>query len=245
MSLTIEQEIVQQEVEHHIPQIVALDMDRTLVDPDKVMLRFNTVAKNFSLDIDKISQAQAEAEKAGKSFEPVSLLKSILQPAELQAFEDQFLAYTDIPILYPDAARFLATLAAKQIPYQVLTYGTSPEWQNWKAVASGCADFVQIMDYQDKGRVVAAWQQSSQADYLLDQTSQGGKKLRAPSVVLIDDKANAFMSLPADATGYLLRRPGSALPSQAGTIPDNVLVITSLDELTLAYGVIVPMGPGL
>ncbi len=219
--------------EVRVPQLVALDFDRTLGDVTASMERFFLASGACGIKPESIIEAQRAIEADGGSFDPLPFIQKQLSQQQLETFYAQFLTEGP-PILYPDAKRLLDSLTQSGVPYHVLTYGVNHKWQELKLYASGYRGSYLVMSTTHKGREIAGWQKQGETFSLQD--TQRNAKFVAPSVCLIDDKALSFQELPAGCTGYLLQRPGSSMRSQQGAVTSAIQVISSLNELYIEHG---------
>lgn len=233
MTMTGEGREVEVVPEVRVPQLVALDFDRTLGDVSASMERLYLAAKECGIEADSIIAAQKATEADGGSFDPLPFVQKQLTPQLIETFYAYFLS--DGPsILYPDAKRLLEKLAKSGVPHHVLTYGVNVKWQELKLYASGYRGSYLIMPTSDKGSEIEGWQNQGGQFRLYDQKKE--TMYLAPSVCLIDDKAVSFHALPDTCTGYLLQRPGGKLSSQQGEVSSSIQVISSLDELDIVQG---------
>lgn len=208
-----------------------IDLDRTLVDPNKAMERFGEAWKRSSLGSEmliRIGTDREAAEKKGESFDPFSYVPY----DNKNEFILRFLDTKNEPILYGDAVRFLRRLARKGLGYTVLTYGLNPEWQGLKLKASGCGGTGIIIDTKYKSLYLAK-RRNPKGYFELD----NGDHHLVREVLLVDDNPLAFMSsdnsseMTAGVRGYLVNRDPRRLDGKV--IPDGVIVVSSLDQLLL------------
>jgi len=216
------------------PEILVLDFDRTLGEVARCMDRLFVVAKQFGLDAEAIREAQAKTQADGGSFEPLSLVRTMLgDDAHYDAFMRQYKKLPGHPVLYEDAARFLLTLESAHIPNTVATYGVSREWQEAKLIASGYKGTYDILKTPDKAALIRSWQNEAGLFEFRDSETSGWI---AVSVCLIDDKASAFANLPEGVRGYLVQRDRQQLESQRGEVSERVERINSLAQLAVVNG---------
>lgn len=233
MSSIVERGKVSEHEQVVVPQIVAIDLDRTLLDSDAVMKRFSIIASQYGIDVEQIKKSQAKVEQDGGSFNPLVFIKNAHIPEE--EFCQKFIASDNPPILYDDAQPFLDRLDARNVPYHILTYGVSSTWQELKLKAIGFHNNATILDKSEKGGEIIKWMRDDDKFAMII----GDKRYTADSVCLVDDKPNAFNSFPAGCTGFLLRRRDNLLPSQQGVFPKVVEIVNSLNELQIANGKLV------
>ena len=216
-----------------VPQLVALDFDRTLGDTAAIMERFYVVAESLGVDLEAIKIAQKEIENDGGSFDPLTFVPEALQ----EQFKTNFLAIKEPPLLYADASELLEMLQQAPVPYHVITYGTNPKWQELKLLASGYQGSYTVLSHSRKGEEISGWKEASgKFINVIDNI-----RYIADSVSLIDDKAVSFTALPVGCTGFLLKR-GEMRANQQGIIPQGVQLIESLRELSIVQGRLVKKG---
>lgn len=224
--------------ELYVPESLILDLDRMLVAIDPVMERVYASAEKIGLDPEPI-RAGRNATEGIQSFEPLTYVRSNLDPAKPELFDefkhDFVHGHGDDEsknILYPDAERFLRRLGEACVPYTVMTYGKIAEWQQLKVMATGYPMGYIVTDTKDKGPIIQAFQ-SPDGGFAMYDTAD--TVYRASTATLIDDKADAFKSYPQEPgyQGYWVKR-GTLLPHQKGEVPANVQAITSLDSLAIA-----------
>ena len=209
------------------PQIIALDLDRTLGNVDACMVRFNSVAKSLGINTKENEEKRAETESRGRSFDPYSFIPENLR----EEFDRHFLSADEPPILYDDVNPFLAKLQQNNIPHLVVTYGVNPDWQKLKIAASGFKGNVVIIGHEDKGTEINSWRNPENQFALTDGDQ---RKILGRSVCLIDDKAKAFKSLPSGCSGFWLQREDAKPQKGEIILPPDVKIIHSLSELTVA-----------
>jgi hypothetical protein len=98
-----------------------------------------------------------------------------------------------------------------------MTYGVDHDWQQLKLHACGLTSNYLIIGTPKKVPFLQAMRTMRQVQ----------------KIILVDDKASAFTGLPEtnEYAGFWLQR-GKLLPSQRGTIPNNVTIIPSLHRLS-------------
>lgn len=101
-----------------------------------------------------------------------------------------------------------------------MTYG-NPVWQQLKARLSGIDQHapVLVVDTHKKGRLIARSEQGGRYNF-----SVGDTEWSAETVVLVDDKAEAFDGLPADCRGYHLHH-GEWYDFQRGQLPPHAMLL--------------------
>lgn len=214
---------------------VWVDLDRTLVDPDLTMQRFYRAALASGVEGDKIKQIEEERVRSEArliSFEPLSQISRL----DEQKFISAFLEDTT-NIAYPDSEPFIKQLRNSGIRFNILTYGVNSVWQGLKLKASKFNGDGLIIDTPKKLDYFASRTDDS-GNYRIDNNG----RITARSLVLIDDKPEAFYSgdkpqLPAECSGFLVIRDQSRLQDRA--IPEGVDLVSDLSELTVRNGRIV------
>jgi hypothetical protein len=211
-------------------------MDRFLLDTDKVVASIVGIAADFEeVDTEKLLLAQIEAEERGESFQTLEHLgQQGVSDGTVQAITTAFETVDDgEKLLYPDALPYLDYLDTQGMPNFIMTYGPRP-WQLSKLRASTLAgrNYL-ITDDKYKSELIADSRDRLTGSYSFQLTSGG--MIVARTVSLGCDKADSFIGLPADCTGFKLERPAEkALTSQQGELPPNVMVIRALSELMAA-----------
>lgn len=218
--------------EHHtVPQLVVLDFDRTLGDVDAAMARLFSVAETLGIATDTIKEAQKKVQADGGSFDPLQYVQAQLEPATFNAFLDSYRQRAEPTLLYPDAERLLARLSAHSVPFIVVTYGVNHTWQHLKVTASGYTGPLRILDHPHKAQELHSWEEQEKETF-----SPPAVPIRTGSLCLVDDKPISFAGLPENCQGYWIVRSTAKLPSQQGSVPENVVVINTLDELDIQDG---------
>lgn len=223
---------------YHIPEVMVLDFDRMLGDVSACMQRFYTAADLEGIDTERIAVARKGIEDDGGSFEPLSYVKEQLNEDSYRSFCRNFISADGPEVLYPDAQRFLLALQYADVPHIIMTYGANPEWQQLKLRASGYAVGYIITDTPDKGASLMALRSTTgtgePGTFNMYVAAHGCAKYYAEKLTFIDDKATAFANFPEDDRykGFWLQRD-TLLESQKGSIPRNVEIIHTLDELII------------
>jgi ribosomal protein S18 acetylase RimI-like enzyme len=226
----------------HVSQIAVIDFDRTLGDVEASMARFYNTASSFGINQELVRNAQAATENDGGTFEPLSYIKSSLEPDDYESFKEEFITVDGPPIMYPEAQNFLDMLQENTMPFVVRTWGVSAEWQDLKLAAAGYTGSYEVISTKDKGAEINSWRQENvdgSSVIVVPSGSTDREVITADSAVLIDDKALSFTSLDSKDDGFwIVPSDGILMKSQQGTVPDNVQK-ASLDDLTVMNGEIV------
>lgn len=234
--LTAENELAQRREKSLVyDRYVWVDLDRTLVDPSLAMKRFYNAALSSGVDNGKISQIEqirTVAEAQGISFDPLAQLTRFDEQKFIQAFLED-----ETGITYPDSEPFIKQLRENNIRFNILTYGVNKVWQGLKLKASKFNGHGLIIDTPNKLNYFAG-QKDDTGNYKIDNNGN----ITAKTLTLIDDKPVAFYegqnpTLPAGCDGFLINRDPSRM--QGKTIPDGVIVVSSLSELAVKNGKIV------
>lgn len=211
-----------------------VDFDRTLVDTDKMTEVFIEIAEEHgAISREQIQKANDDVTRTGDSFDTAGYVRDRLMSEdrgeEWDALEKQYIHESrSLNYLLPGAAELLEWLAAHGKRYGILTYG-NPLWQHIKLTASGFNHVRHIiLEQKEKGKLIASWQRDAET-FRLPEAFGGGW---ADYIVLIDDKAVSFADLPAAPTrGYWVLDAAHELPSQQGSVPDNVARCQTLQDV--------------
>lgn len=218
-------------------EFVIVDFDRTLVDSDKLLEVFIEVAGEFvEIPAEQIEAADRDVKLRGDSFDTASFVRDYLnRDGKLDHWDKLTKKFIHdsraLNYLLPGALELLNYLQHNKINHGILTYG-NPLWQHLKLSAAGFNHVPRIvMENKEKGRFVASWCRED-GQYKLP-AEYGGSTVK--NVVLIDDKAVSFADLPEEgARGIWVLDPANELPSQVGTVPENVRRVSTLaDPLNL------------
>lgn len=218
-----------QDVEFYI-----VDFDRTLVDTDKINEVFFEIAEQYNaITREAIAKADVDVKKSGDSFNAAGYVRDHLSAEgrldEWEKLEKQFIHESRaLNYLLPGAAELLEWLAKNGKHYGILTYGF-PLWQRIKLTAAGFNHTRHIvMEQKEKGKFISSWQRSD-GSFRLPEAMGGGS---ASHIIMIDDKAVSFTEFPQiPSRGYWVLDPEHELPSQQGSVQENVMRFTNLPEL--------------
>ena len=216
----------------HGPELWAIDLDRTLLNTERAFEHLVSAATDVTaFSESELQAAKLETEATGGSFDVLGFLgRQGVGSQTVDEIREQFAQnFQQDKMLYDDALPLLARLDHNRIPSLIITYGAF-EWQYAKLQATGLDKRPHLItNHKNKGEVIDGWRRQS-SYYGVETTS--GAYLLAPTVKLIDDKADSFEGLPADCSGHLIERPGETrLASQQGLLLPNVSLATSLWEL--------------
>lgn len=211
-------------------KFVIVDLDRTLVDSDKLLEIFIEISNQYiTIPQEQIEAADQDVKRRGDSFDTAGFVRDYLKAAGQDTVWDsltqKFIRESrNLNYLLPGAAELLEFLNESGLKYGILTYG-NPLWQHLKLSASGFNHVPRIvMEQKEKGRLISSWFVGD--DFIAPNEFGGG---RFDSVVLIDDKAVSFDEYPGEPShGIWVLDPANELPSQRGSVPSNVRRVNSL-----------------
>lgn len=206
----------------------AIDFDRCLTTGETLALLMMEVLDELGvISYVDLNEAKELVESNGGSFAMLTYLrdKGLLdietEEKVAQAFCERA-QHDRLRYVAEDADGIFAYLLEKQIPHAIISYGEN-SWQELKIQAAGFADMPhQIVSHPRKSDELRSWL-NDEGHYELPPIF-GGQTV--DEIVLIDDKAVAFQSLPPHVRGYWMRaKDGSLIPSQQGTVPDTVMTV--------------------
>lgn len=211
-----------------------VDFDRTLVNSDKLFEVFIEIAhRYFAIPREQIEKANEDIKARGDSFDTAGYVREHLYDEdrgdEWKSLKEAYIKECQsLNMLLPGAAELIKWLETHDKQYGILTYG-NPMWQGLKITAAGFEQTNHIvMVHKEKGRLITSWQDDS-GTFRLPEAFGGGLVDR---VVMIDDKAVSFSEFPGvPSKGYWVLDPANELPSQQGSVPDNVERHTDLLSL--------------
>ena len=212
----------------------ALDFDRCLADLDQLYGMLVVVVQDLGfMTSHELGEARQAVETNGGSFDVMDYLESKLTTDQLNKLVDTYLSYSiDEPdrFLNPGARQLLDWLDESKLDHGIVTYGGTL-WQSLKIKRTGLSDITRyVVDNPDKATLIASWYDAMNSGYKLPTALSLGDRYQ--SIVLVDDKARAFNGLDdsPNARGYWLQG-SELLASQQGSVPENVRIIKSLDEV--------------
>lgn len=202
------------------------DMDRCTMNTDAIMLHLEKVLETFGID-----HKDAENERKFTVDSPTlnvwEHLKTVILPrydVDVSEVSKAFLATApDESFLYPGARQLLQEFAGKTF---VMTFGAR-DWQLMKAKLCGIDQLapVLIVDTHEKASLIAAAQQADNSFVF----EVDGNTFSAKSVVLVDDKADAFKGLPDNCRGYQINN-GEWFWFQEGELPANAQRLDNFEQ---------------
>lgn len=224
-----------------VPEYLALDLDRCIADTDHLQaLLAETVLEDGDMNDmhHAMHQARVQTEESGGSFDTARwTIVQLTQRNMLEKWHDikagfiqrahEKLQAGDDSLFMPGAEEFFRQLRDKNLPFGIITYG-GEEWQRMKLAGLGLDQLPLIItDQKDKGKIIAEWERHDGFHIPTELLPQPDTLLLAERVVLVDDKATSFQSLPDEARGFQVRS-GVMLPSQRGPLPHSVEPVDGL-----------------
>jgi FMN phosphatase YigB (HAD superfamily) len=202
-----------------------VDFDRTLVDSDKLTEVFVEIAEEYNaISREQVLKADADMKQLGDSLDTAGYVRDYMfeqgRGDEWEKLEKTFIHESrSLNYLLPGAAELLEWLPANGKHYGLLTYG-NPLWQHLKLTAAGFNHTRHmILEQKEKGKLISSWQKTDGSFRLPDALGRHS----ASHIVMIDDKAVSFAQFPdAPSKGYWVLDPAKELPSQQGTVAENV-----------------------
>jgi hypothetical protein len=211
-----------------------LDFDRCVGNTNALFDQFErTVMEHTGMTAWSLRNVRDEVEAVGDSFDTATYVRAQLKLGNLEGewhqLEESFVTSCEkVNTLNPGARELMTWLEQRQLPYGTVTYGEQT-WQRLKLRASGLEKMpCFITDNKHKSVLFKTWQ-GSDGRFTLPEELGGGTY---SSIVLVDDKAVSFDGFPSlPSHGYWVLNPHIELPSQEGTVPENVKRFSSLEEL--------------
>ena len=214
----------------------ALDFDRCLGGTPALYDLFASIIQELGIiSTTQLQDARHKIEQTGGSFDVISYLYQyrLIDDAMYDRVVETYCQRAhDDPrgMLEPGAEAFLEWLRRANQAFGILSYGDE-RWQRLKIAASGLSAVnTMITPEKRKGRLIASWYGDQEAAYTVPSIFTSGST-QFDEVVLVDDKAVAFDTLPATARGYWLQIERTLLPSQQGSVPGNVTIVQSFTEI--------------
>jgi len=205
-----------------------IDLDRTLIDTDKIVRALAITLKQQGYDgdglVSEIERARLSENDINTKEAISSLGKEAWGGVEAYLLEE---AKKDT-FVFDDAQPFLESLRSSKLPHIILTFGVSRSWQNLKLRAAGLNHIPSIVsDSREKSKTINSWK-----DHNGVYVPPGFRKLSSSSIVLIDDRPDAFLDISEeDFKGYLLDRTGKTHPNI--NLAENVQTIKNLFEVKI------------
>lgn len=222
-----------------IKTFYALDFDRCIGNIEAVTQLLDLAVKAAGIDMAAMERSRTAIESSGGSFDVADWIRQRCTEAEYTAFIRNYLElpFDETALLEPGAGAFVARLGVSNLPFGIITYG-GEVWQRTKLQRAGFGDVpTLITSSKEKGREIAWWQRPNRPGFWVPaELSGSGKPIIAEEIVLIDDKAAAFVGLPERARGYMIQHGAGLQPSQRGEVPPRVLCVGSFREIPLDSG---------
>lgn len=205
----------------------AIDFDRCLTKGEAFALLLMEVLDELGVvSYVELNEAKNLVESSGGTFQTLTYLRdrgyldTETEEKAARMFKEKA-KVNRTKYVADDADEFFAYLLAEQIPHAIISYGEN-SYQELKIEAAGFTDVPhQVVSHPRKSDELRSW--LSDGRYKLPRIF-GGQTVE--EIVLIDDKAVAFQSLPPHVRGYWMRSPdGSLIPSQQGTVPESVQTV--------------------
>lgn len=214
----------------------ALDFDRCLGDVPALVERLARVIDQLGyVSHDELIGMRDATEASGGSFDAVAYLRDKAGSDAVAHVLDSYAAASAIDseaFLMPGAQQLLSWLDEAGHPYGIMTFG-SEDWQLAKIRLAGLGGIATyVTDTPRKGRRIIDWFNDTRCCYVLPSVYKIEHAIE--SVVLVDDKADAFNGLESipGARGYWVQpNDGVVLLSQQGRVPRNVITVQSLHEI--------------
>lgn len=201
-----------------------IDLDRTLIDVEKVMEVVKIVCDEMEIDFEKIYKDQQDLSKRGIAYSPFSY-RSARPGVDVDRFKTRFIKHSKKGrILFPDSQEFIDNLKSKVIDFVILTHGVDDEWQILKIKAANLAGapYVIVKD-RYKGRFISDW--VNQENLFSPNMDNLGVYAEC---IFVDDRKEAFIDIPDNCHGYLLDRAGKIDNFDP---PGDIQIIKSLSEI--------------
>lgn len=192
------------------PSKIFIDLDRTLIDVDRAMERLYSILESMGLKPEAVKAKRTEIEAQKQSFEPISVIRDLFPSLDLNTLKTNYANYNQIDIMFSDSREFLQELDTLGIEYEILTYGSSPEWQKMKIDAIGYTGTYKVIADNNKTAIFA----------------------NSQNIWLIDDKRECLQEMPDGCRGFWLIRDKDARDRiQNIDVPKNVKIVSSLKEV--------------
>lgn len=203
-----------------------LDMDRTIVDVNKVMDITKIVCDEFGIDFDQIYKDQKDLQAKGTAYSPFKYI-SEHPGTDIDAFNVRFCELSTSGLLFDDASHLLTDIKYKGIDFMLLTHGVDDNWQKLKMRAAGLINdpYIIVKD-RYKSKFINTWIE----DGVINPGLQPLGTYR--TLVFIDDREEAFIDFPSQSgKGYLIDRFSRFEDSII--LPNNVKKIKNLSEVII------------
>jgi len=196
--------------------VALLDLDRCLLDTNALVAAFYaTLEPDLAL---ALRGEQVNIEVTGGSFDLVEVIRQRVGDDAWQSIRRRFLAASPgQAYLHEGAKKLMEQLRAWNVPFVIVTYG-GEEWQRLKQKKAQLERIpMLVVDVKEKAVIISRWMNS---DGLFDIPTIGSEaSLMARRVVLVDDKADAFVGMPDRMYGIRVAFAGSGRPAAATEVP--------------------------
>ena len=224
---------------YRVPQVGALDYDRTLVDIEASFATTLEVAAEHGVDADELRAAKEAVESDGESFVAFATIAEKWGAETAQSIATNMGNIGALTQMHPDAIRLLTRLGLGSAHYFAMSASTHFPGQYGKILSSSYTGGIMLTPTSDKG----AYQET----FLFDDGYRFyrigtplGSYVVADEVCLIDDSEKAFANW--QGPGFLIDR-GKPV---TGKLPPNVQSLQSLDELDVTdSGVVYKKGSAM
>lgn len=203
-----------------------IDLDRTLIDVEKVMEVTGAVCKEMGIDFKKIYKDQQDLSKRGTAYSPFGYISKRAR-VDINQFRARFIERSkNGRILFSDSQDFIDSLKRNSFDFLILTHGVDDSWQELKIKAAGLSDipYVIVKD-RYKSRFISNWFSNGHIHPGIDRLSIYKR------CIFVDDRKEAFIDMPDNCQGYLLDRT-EKLSEQAVDQVTGIKVIKTLSEIS-------------
>lgn len=213
-----------------------VDFDRCLADVDASYGILSNVVHNLGIISQRdLLKARTKVEAYGESFSVLQYIKNFKPDVDFSLIETEYKKQASIKrdsLLEPGAKEFIDYLQSSGAFFCIMSFGDK-DWQTLKIYAAGFMGVpIQIVDSKYKGQVITTWRNKETQHFDIPARLFTDNQARfAKEVVLIDDKATAFESLPPNARGYHVNNPNKSYAFQAGVLPASVKVVKQIDDI--------------
>lgn len=214
----------------------ALDFDRCLGNTNQLYRLLLTILDERNLTSGKdLDDMRLKVEASGGSFDVMTYLHEKLDAKQLYDLTQAYLAFhsphPDV-FLNQGARHLLDWLDKTKSDFGILTYGGTV-WQTLKIKQAGLGQVPHfVLDHPKKSQLLTSWYDEQTGSYHLPAAFHMGRQYQ--SVVVVDDKAQAFAGLDAtpNTRGYWICDVDKTVSEdERNSIPECVRQVRSLDEI--------------
>lgn len=219
-----------------IETFFVIDFDRCIGNVDASFNLLATVLGELSIikksDLQLIRLA---TEAKGESFDAINYITELYPEIDFDNVKKMYIERAENirkDLLEPGADEYMQYLSSRGDKYCIMTYG-SQRWQQLKIEGAGFSKVpLVIVNNKRKGDYIANWFDKHNRRFNIPGIcfSNGGGSI-AKEVVLVDDKATAFVGLPAGARGYLVQGSAKISSSDTGVIPNSVKRVSRINQI--------------